>query len=90
MASPPQPCATAELPRGPPSTTTNGRRVHFIDDHTPSSLSLRLKFGPRHRPSMVLKISVYFEPGKMPRVKVRTKKPRDRRQRDYVEVTEEK
>lgn len=39
---------------------------------------------------MVLKISVYFEPGKLPRVKVRTKKPRERRQRDYIEVTEER
>lgn len=65
----------------PPSANNDSRHVHFQDSYTPSALSLRLKLGPRDRPTMILKISVYFEPGRMPRVKVKTSKPRERRRR---------
>lgn len=58
--------------------------MRFADDYAPSVLSLRLKLGPRQRPTMVLKISIYFEHGRLPRVKVKTKKPRERRRRQYV------
>ncbi|KAK4546782.1 hypothetical protein LTR36_001514 [Oleoguttula mirabilis] len=51
------------------------RHVHFAEDFAPSALSLRLKFGPRARPTMVLKISIYFEHGKLPRIRVKTKRP---------------
>lgn len=60
------------------STQDPKRHVHFADDFAPSSLSLRLKLGPRNKPTMVLKISVYFEHGKLPRIKVRTRKPKER------------
>lgn len=55
------------------------RRVHFADDYAPSSLSLRLKLGPKEHPAMVLKIIIEFEMGKLPRIRVRTKKPREER-----------
>jgi hypothetical protein len=58
------------------------RRVHFADDYAPSSLSLRMKLGPKDNPRMVLKISIYFENGKLPRIKVRTKKPREERRNE--------
>jgi hypothetical protein len=59
------------------------RRVRFADDYAPSSLSLRIKLGPKDNPKMVLKISIYFENGKLPRIKVRTKKPRDDHRRHF-------
>ena len=73
---------------------TNRRHVHFAaadtdDPFVPSSLSLHLKLGPAHRPTVVLKISVYFEHGRLPRIKVRTSKPREegrrRRRREWDE-----
>jgi len=63
------------------SNTPKPRRVHFVDDFTPSSLSLNLKLGPASRPTVVLKISVYFQHGRLPRIKVRTRKTRDGRKR---------
>ncbi|TKA26477.1 hypothetical protein B0A50_05314 [Salinomyces thailandicus] len=82
------PMSTAQhlSPSSPATLASNnqGRRVRFADDYAPSVLSLRLKLGPRQRPTMVLKISIYFEHGRLPRVKVKTKKPRERRRRQYV------
>jgi hypothetical protein len=54
------------------------RRVHFPDTYHPSSLSLRLTLGPKDNPTMVVRISVYFEYGRMPRIKIRTKKPSEK------------
>jgi hypothetical protein len=59
------------------------RRVSFADDYAPSSLSLRIKLGPKDNPKMVLKISIYFENGRLPRIKIRTKKPQDERRRHF-------
>ena len=64
-----------------PTLTMDHRRVHFADDYSPSSLSLRLKLGPKDKPTMVLKISIHFENGKLPRIRVRTRKPEDSTQR---------
>lgn len=61
-----------------PSSTSQTRHVHFPDSYAPSSLSLRLKLGPREKPTMILRISVYFEAGKLPKIKVRTRKARDK------------
>lgn len=71
----------------------DNKRVHFADTYTPSSLSLRLKLGPKEKPTMVLKISIHFENGKLPRIKVKTKKadesrPRSRRQRSREQAGE--
>jgi hypothetical protein len=60
-----------------PTLTMNHRQVHFADNYSPSSLSLRLKLGPKDKPTMVLKISIHFENGKLPRIRVQTKKPED-------------
>ncbi|KXT17716.1 hypothetical protein AC579_3598 [Pseudocercospora musae] len=57
------------------------RHVHFADDLTPSALTLRIKLGPNTRPTAVIKISIYFEAGLLPRIRVKTKRPKDRRRR---------
>jgi hypothetical protein len=56
-----------------PDTTSRNRHVHFPDSFSPSSFSIRIKLGPREHPSSVIKISIEFEPGRFPRVRVRTK-----------------
>ncbi|KXS95608.1 hypothetical protein AC578_10393 [Pseudocercospora eumusae] len=65
------------------------RHVHFADDDlTPSALTLRIKLGPNTRPTAVIKISIYFEAGLLPRIRVKTKRPKDRRRRRvYVDDT---
>ncbi|KAM0719740.1 hypothetical protein Q7P37_003873 [Cladosporium fusiforme] len=71
----------------PPFTSGGGggddrnRHVHFPDTFTPSSFSMRIKLGPRDSPSNVIKISISFEPGRFPRIKVRTKRPGESRRR---------
>lgn len=67
----------------PPDDPSNSkrRRVHFPDTFSPSSFSIRIYLGPRDNPSSVIKISVEFEPGRFPRVTVRSKKPDDERRR---------
>jgi hypothetical protein len=66
------------------------KRVHFSPSPSPSSvdsdqdafrpsdLTLRLTLGPSERPTMVLKIMMFFERGRLPRIRVKTKKPRER------------
>jgi hypothetical protein len=67
------------------------KHVHFDDntDYRPSALQLKIKLGPRSNPTSEIKISVYFEEGKLPRVKVKTKRPKEqphrKRKRTYVE-----
>ncbi|PIB02330.1 hypothetical protein CB0940_00272 [Cercospora beticola] len=65
------------------------KHVHFDTDYRPSALSLKIKLGPRSNPTSEIKISVYFEEGKLPRVKVKTKRPKEqphrKRKRTYVE-----
>lgn len=55
----------------------NNRHVHFPDSFSPSSFSMKIKLGPRDHPTSVITISIRFEPGRFPRIKFRTKKPRD-------------
>lgn len=59
----------------------NRKHVHFADEFTPSALTLRLKLGPRDRPTVVVKITVDFEAGRLPRIRVKTKKPKEKRRR---------
>lgn len=72
------------------SGTSNSRKhVRFEEDYRPSAFQLKIKLGPRDRPTAEVKISVYFEKGSLPRIKVKTKKPREhthrRRRRSYVD-----
>lgn len=62
----------------PSSSSSSSRRVHFTDTYSPSSLSLRLKLGPKEQPTMILRISVYFEAGKLPKIKVKTRKAKEK------------
>jgi len=64
-----------------PSEAREARHVHFSDTYHPSSLSLRLTLGPRDNPTMVVRISIHFESGRMPRIKIRTKKPKEKKGR---------
>ncbi|KAF2765412.1 hypothetical protein EJ03DRAFT_208563 [Teratosphaeria nubilosa] len=73
----------------PSPASDRRRRVHFPDGFTPhedpfqpSSLELRLNLGPPGRVSLVVKIEVIFENGRLPKIKVRTKKPRAARRRE--------
>jgi hypothetical protein len=63
--SPPDPSYDAGASRN--------KHVHFPDSFSPSEFSIRIKLGPRDHPSSVIKISIEFEPGRFPRVRVRTK-----------------
>nr|POF11611.1 dynactin subunit 5 [Quercus suber] len=61
-----------------PYTESNVRapvRGNGDDDFGLSSLTLRLKFGPSGSPKLVIKISMRFERGKLPQVKVRSRRP---------------
>lgn len=64
-------------PYSPPAAnhddTSRNRHVHFPDSFSPSEFSIRIKLGPREHPSSIIKISIEFEPGRFPRVRVRTK-----------------
>jgi hypothetical protein len=64
-------------PYSPPAAnhddTSRNRHVHFPDSFSPSEFSIRIKLGPRDHPSSIIKISIEFEPGRFPRVRVRTK-----------------
>jgi len=60
-------------PPNPADDTPRNRHVHFPDSFSPSSFSIRIKLGPRDHPSSIIKISIEFEPGHFPRVRVRTK-----------------
>src|ERR1700712_5752080 len=73
---PPHPGSSSPFPE-----EGRNKHVHFPDSFTPSSFSIRIKLGPSHSPSSVIKISVEFEPGRMPRVYVRTKKASESRRR---------
>lgn len=70
------------------SGTSSRKHVRFADDYRPSALQLKIKLGSRERPCQV-KISVYFEQGKLPRIKVKTKMPKEhthkRSRRSYVD-----
>ncbi|KAF2721912.1 hypothetical protein K431DRAFT_303001 [Polychaeton citri CBS 116435] len=70
----------------PNPSGSNSKSLRFSDTYSPSSLQLRLKLGPSESPSMILKISITFEPGRLPRVRIRTKRPRGR---TYVEDSDE-
>lgn len=81
-------------PYAPPNShawsgTSSRKHVRFEDDYRPSALQLKIKLGPRDRPTCEVKISVYFEEGRLPRIKVKTKKPREnthkRRRRSNVD-----
>ena len=59
---------------GPSSSAPRNKHVHFPDSFSPSSFTIRIQLGPRENPSSIVKISVEFEPGRFPRVKVRSRK----------------
>jgi len=74
----------------PDNDAPRNKHVHFPDSFSPSSFSIRIKLGPRDYPSSIVKISIEFEPGRFPRIKVRSKKlgepslsSRRRRRRRY-------
>nr|POE80917.1 hypothetical protein CFP56_56990 [Quercus suber] len=48
------------------------------DDYILSSFTMRLKFGPSESPTLIIKISLTFERGMLPKVKVRSRRPRQR------------
>lgn len=68
---------------------TSSRKVRFEDDYRPSALQLKISLGPKDRPTCEVKISVHFEEGRLPRIKVKTKRPREhthrKRRRSYVD-----
>lgn len=45
------------------------------DLFAPSGLSLRLKLGPAGNPTLIIKISISFSKGRLPRIRVRSRKP---------------
>lgn len=77
---PPYSKSSSPFPPDDPANSTR-KRVHFPDTFTPSSFTMRIKLGPPHNPTSVIKISIEFEPGRFPRIKFRTKKPGEERRR---------
>ena len=59
------------------------RHVHFQDDFSPSAFQLKMVLGPHGRPTLIIKIMIDFEPGRMPKIRVRTKRPREKHARRY-------
>ncbi|KAM3418322.1 hypothetical protein BST61_g4321 [Cercospora zeina] len=90
--TPSNPTPSNPTPSNPTPSNPTNKHVHFSNDtdYNPSSLSLKIKLGPRSAPTSEIKISVSFEQGKLPRVKVKTRnnpkqQPHRKRKRTYVD-----